>query len=100
MGNCRQYNRMKCHSQCILEEPNGCCHEVMLNNISLGGALVESAEVPYSLYQGKRCSLMLSNAVFINRDCRVVWHDSMHIGVRFMESLFADQESLGSPVLS
>lgn len=87
MGGHREHSRIKCESHCILMEPDGSFYEVLLEDISLGGALVE-VKCDTRLRVGDLCDLMLSDnsAVFpMKRTGRIVRFDSKrNVGVCFL----------------
>lgn len=92
MGSQRQYIRVKCDSECILMELDGNTYEALLEDISLGGALITVNDgVPDGLQVGDVCNLMLccnSDSCPTKHSCRVVRHDSVSMGVRFLTNRF------------
>jgi c-di-GMP-binding flagellar brake protein YcgR len=88
MGSRRQYTRFDCDSECIQMEIHGDTYDVLLEDLSLGGALVKvSNGVPNSLQVGDMCNLMLCrnpDSCPLKHSCRVVRHDSVSMGVRFL----------------
>ena len=44
MGSKRQYTRFECDSECILMDIDGDTYDVLLENFSLGGALVKVSD--------------------------------------------------------
>jgi c-di-GMP-binding flagellar brake protein YcgR len=88
MGLQRQHKRIKCKSKCILMEPNGDTHEALVEDMSFGGALIKvNTGVPNCLQVDDLCSLMLCSPTDpcpTKISCRVVRHDSVKIGVRFL----------------
>jgi c-di-GMP-binding flagellar brake protein YcgR len=88
MGNQRRHIRIKGNSsECTLVDHLNSSHEALLEDISLGGALITMREgVPYSLQVGNVCSLMLRynpNLFHTSHNCKVVRHDSVKVGVNF-----------------
>lgn len=90
MGSQRQYIRVKDDSKCILMELDGSTYEALLEDISLGGALIKvSNGVPKSLNVGDKCNLMLCSNPDVcpsKLSCRVVRHDSVNMGIRFLST--------------
>lgn len=88
MGSNRQYIRIKCDSQCILMETDGSAYQALLEDISLGGALIKVSDgVPNKLQVGDVCNLMLCHnpdSCPVKHSCRVVRMDSVNMGVRFL----------------
>jgi c-di-GMP-binding flagellar brake protein YcgR len=88
MGSQRQYIRINGNSECILMELDGDTYEALLEDISLGGALIKvNNGVPKSLQIGDECNLMLCHNPDLcpsKLSCRVVRHDSDCIGIRFL----------------
>ena len=88
MGSQRQYTRVDCDSESILMEIDGDTYDALLEDLSLGGALVRVNDgVPGSVQVGDVCNLMLCNnpdVCPIKHSCRVVRHDSVKLGVRFL----------------
>ncbi len=73
-------------------EIDGNTFEALLEDISLGGAFIKVNDgVPESLQVGDVCSLTLcynSDSSPGKHSCRVVRHDSVSIGVRFLTNRF------------
>jgi len=88
MGNQRQYVRTECESQCVLMDLDGNTYKALLENISLGGAMVTMSDgIPQSLKIGDVCDLLLCNDPELcpaKNTCRVVRHTTAHIGVTFL----------------
>ena len=89
MGCQRQYVRMKGDSaNCILMELDGNSYRALLENISLGGALIKvSDSVPYGLQVGDECTLTLcsdTGSCSSRHFCRVVRHDAANMGIQFL----------------
>ena len=87
MDNQRQYTRFECDSECILMEIDGDTYDVLLENLSLGGALVKVSDgVSNSLQVGEMCGLMFHdnlNMNFENHTGKIVRLDSGSVGVSF-----------------
>ncbi len=101
MTNHRQFRRIKCRSRCILEISNGKMYQVLLDDISLGGALVET-DYDAHFQVGDKCKLMLSSfaVVFpIKRSGKVVRRGSGKLGVHFLAPIRLS-ENLHSDALS
>jgi c-di-GMP-binding flagellar brake protein YcgR len=92
MANQRQYIRIKSDSKCIVTDDDGGSFEAMLQNISLGGALIQvSNGVPANLAVGDICRLMLClnvDSCPIKHTCRVVRYDMVSMGVHFLTDTF------------
>lgn len=88
MANQRQYVRIKCDSDCVITDDDGSTYEAMLQDISLGGALIKVQDgIPVSLEVGDICKLILClniDSCSIKQICRVVRHDSVNMGVSFL----------------
>jgi c-di-GMP-binding flagellar brake protein YcgR len=88
----RQYIRIKSHSACILIGLDGHPYEALLDNLSLNGALIKVKNgVPNSVHVGDNCGLMLFNVQNVHperRSCRVVRHDLINVGVKFLGHKF------------
>lgn len=80
-------SRIKCNSLCILN-CKGCSYSVMLENLSLEGALLKTnSAVLNRLNPDDMCDLMLCNDTALcptKYSCKVVRFDSEGIGVQFM----------------
>ncbi|HIJ86302.1 MAG TPA: PilZ domain-containing protein [Desulfuromonadales bacterium] len=89
MGDQRLYTRVKGDSaNCILMELDGKSYQAMLEDISLGGALIKISEgVPHGLHIGDDCSLELcsaSNSCSSKHLCRVVRCNFGSMGIKFI----------------
>lgn len=88
MGNQRQYTRVECDSECILMEIDGDTYEVLLENLSLGGAFITMKNgIPNNLHVGAACNLMLCSdpgSCPTKHFCRVVRHGPSNMGVTFL----------------
>jgi hypothetical protein len=89
MGNQRLYTRVKGDSaNCILMELDGRSYQALLENISIGGALIKVSEgVPYGLQVGDECTLTLcsdSGSCSSRHFCRVVRCDYVNMGIQFL----------------
>ena len=88
MGSQRQYTRFECDSESILMELDGNTFDVLLENLSIGGALVKVSDgIPQNLNVGDICSLMLCDnpdSCPVKHSCRVIRLDSVNMGVRFL----------------
>jgi hypothetical protein len=85
----RQFRRIKCRTRCILEISNGDMYQVLLDDISLGGALVQ-VDCDTHLQVGDRCELMLSSfaVVFpVKRSGQVARLDSGKLGINFLSPI-------------
>jgi c-di-GMP-binding flagellar brake protein YcgR len=69
-------------------ELDGNTFDVLLENLSIGGALVKVSDgVPQNLNVGDICSLMLCDnpdSCPVKHSCRVIRLDSVNMGVRFL----------------
>jgi c-di-GMP-binding flagellar brake protein YcgR len=92
MANQRQYIRIKSDSKCTVTDDDGSSYVAMLQNISLGGALIQVKNgIPANLAVGDICRLMLCpNADYcpIKYTCRVVRYDLVSMGVQFLTDTF------------
>ena len=88
MGSKREHLRVNCSSPCILNY-DGIGYQVLLDNISLSGALVKVGnEPPDSLYIGATVDLMLCNNTDLcptKYACKVVRLESSDIGINFQK---------------
>ena len=89
MGDQRLYTRVKGDSaNCILMELDGKSYQAMLEDISLGGALIKISEgVPHGLNIGDECSLTLcsaSDSCSSKHFCRVVRCNFTSMGIKFL----------------
>lgn len=87
MDNRREYTRVECDSECILMEIDGDTYSALLEDLSLGGALITMRSGTPSLHVGDACSLMLCSdpgSCPTKHFCRVVRHGSAKIGVTFL----------------
>jgi c-di-GMP-binding flagellar brake protein YcgR len=88
MDNRRQYTRVECDSECILMEIDGDTYDVLLDDLSLGGAFITMRNgLPNSLNVGDACSLMLCSdpgSCPTKHFCRVVRQGSVNMGVTFL----------------
>ena len=92
MANQRQYIRTKSDSKCVVTVDDGSTYEAMLQDISLGGALIKVKDgIPVSLEVGDICRLMLClnvDSCPIKHTCRIVRYDSVGMGVQFLTNAF------------
>ena len=83
----RLHTRIKCRSHCMLVEPIGIINRALLEDISLGGALIiMNDEVPNSLNVGDKCDLLVCNDLYTYSAkyfCKIVRRDHRNIGVNF-----------------
>ncbi len=87
MGSRRQYDRIKCDSQCVLMDADGDIFEALLEDISVGGAMITvNGGIPKSLSDGDVCSLMLRHDTTLSRSCNIVWCGSENMGISFLTS--------------
>lgn len=85
MGSRRQYDRIKCESECVLMDTDGDIFDALLEDISIGGAMITiHGGVPQSLSEGDVCRLMLRNDAALSRFCNVVWRGSENMGISFI----------------
>ena len=88
MANQRQYIRSKSDSECIVTDEAGNSYGAVLQDISLGGALIQIRDgVLASLDVGDICRMMLCTNVDscpIKHTCRIVRFDSVSMGVQFL----------------
>ena len=88
----RKHIRIKCHSTCILIGHDEYPYEASLENISLNGALIKVHNgVPNSIQVGVECGVMVCNPLnvcSVRRPCRVIRHDSVNMGVKFLTNRF------------
>lgn len=83
----RQYIRINSHSKCIITSSDGSVFSAMLDNISLGGALVRMHEaVPLSLNVGDECSLTPALCP-VKFACRIVRIHHTDAGVSFLNHI-------------
>lgn len=91
MGDQRLYTRVKGDSaNCILMELDGKSYQAMLEDISLGGALIKVSEgVPNGLHIGDECTLVLyssSDTCSSKHFCRVVRCNYASMGIKFISA--------------
>jgi c-di-GMP-binding flagellar brake protein YcgR len=88
----RHHIRIKCHSHCILIGLDNHPYEALLVNLSLNGALIKvNNGVPDSIHVGAECGLMLCHILNVcseKRPCRVIRHDLVNLGVKFLTHRF------------
>ena len=88
MGSTRKYSRINCDSPCIMNY-GGFNYQALLDNISLGGALVKVGnEQAVSLNIGATVDLLLCSNPDLcpaKYTCEVIWHASSDIGVSFLK---------------
>ena len=87
----RQYTRSLCFARCLLVGADGSNHEVLMKNISYGGALLKPLEggIPESLAVNKDCSLMMCRNPELcpsRYACTIVWMEEEHFGVEFIDN--------------
>lgn len=86
MGSKREHLRVRCESPCILNY-EGINYQALLDNISLGGALVKVSDMqPERLYIGAVVNLMLCSNPDLcptKYTCKVIRLDSPDIGIKF-----------------
>ena len=85
MASRREYIRVACEAPCILNY-KGINYHALLENFSLGGALVKVDNVhPDSLYIGAAVNLTVFNNDLspMKHSGKVIWLDSSDIGVKF-----------------
>ncbi|HIJ96204.1 MAG TPA: PilZ domain-containing protein [Desulfuromonadales bacterium] len=77
-------------SNCILMELDGTTYHALLENISLGGALIKvDEETPNSLQVGDECTLILcsdSGSCSSKHLCRVARCNFANMGIQFLTS--------------
>lgn len=89
MGSRRQYNRVECDLPITLMDRSGSIYDAMLENISVGGALIMVKDgIPNSLHDGDQCNLMLHHETAIKYSFRIIRHDSENVGVTCTQSEF------------
>jgi hypothetical protein len=89
MGEQRSHTRVEGgSSNCILMELDGSTYHALLENISLGGALIKIDEnVPNSVQIGDECTLLLcsdSGSCSSKHFCRVVRCNFANMGIQFL----------------
>jgi c-di-GMP-binding flagellar brake protein YcgR len=88
MANQRQYIRIKSDSECVVTDGAGNTHGAVLQDISLGGALIHVKDgVLANLEVGDICRMMLcdnAESCPIKHTCRIVRFDSVSMGVQFI----------------
>ncbi|MFZ4858446.1 MAG: PilZ domain-containing protein [Desulfuromonadaceae bacterium] len=88
MANHRQHIRNLSNAECALTDDAGNTYRAMLQNISLGGALIKIKDgVLTGLEVGDICKMMLcdnADACPIKHTCRVVRFESVSMGVQFL----------------
>ena len=92
MANQRQHSRKKSDAECVVTDEVGNTYGAMLQNISLGGALIKVKDgVLASLEVGDICKMLLcdnADSCPIKQTCRVVRFDSVSLGVQFLTDTF------------
>jgi c-di-GMP-binding flagellar brake protein YcgR len=92
MANQRQHIRSKSDAECVVSDDTGNSYGAMLQNISIGGALIKVKDgVIAGLEVGDICRMMLcdnSESCPIKHTCRVVRFDSVSMGVQFLTDTF------------
>ncbi len=90
MASQRQSSRINCESHCVLMDCGGSNYEALLENISLGGALIKVRDgVPSGLRVGDICSLAICDnpeSCTLKQFCKVVRYDDLFMGVSFVTS--------------
>ena len=88
MANQRQHTRDKCNSECNVTDRAGNTYGAVLQDISLGGALIKVKDgVLAGLEVGDICRMLLcdnADSCPIKRTCRVVRFESVSMGVQFL----------------
>ena len=85
MASRREHDRIKSESPCFLVDDDGDIFDALLEDISQGGALIMvDGGVPQSISVGDACNLMLRYDTTHSRPCRVVWSDSINMGISFL----------------
>ena len=92
MANQRQHVRNKSDAECIVTDDAGNTYGAMLQNISLGGALIKVKDgVLASMEVGDICRMLLcdqADSCPIKRICRVVRLESVSLGVQFLTDTY------------
>lgn len=88
MANQRQHTRNTSDAECVVTDNAGNSYGALLQNISLGGALVKVKDgVLAGLEVGDICKMLLcdnADSCPIKRTCRVVRFESVSMGVQFL----------------
>ncbi|MDD2732551.1 MAG: PilZ domain-containing protein [Desulfuromonadaceae bacterium] len=88
MANQRQYIRIKSDSECVVTDGAGNTHGAVLQDISLGGALIHVRDGVIANFEvGDICRMMLcddADSCPIKHTCKVVRFDSVSMGVQFL----------------
>jgi c-di-GMP-binding flagellar brake protein YcgR len=86
MASHREFTRTKCESQPILMNLSGRTYSALLEDISIGGALIMVKDgIPRNLLDGDVCSFVFSHDdTSLIHTCRVIRHDSVEMGVCFL----------------
>lgn len=88
MGSKREFLRVNCDSACVIDY-KGTSHQALLENLSLGGALIKVGnDLQLNLQIGDLCGLMLcSNPDMCptKYSCMVTRIDSADVGIFFLK---------------
>lgn len=88
MGSKREFLRICTAAPCILNY-DGINYQTLLENISLGGALVKAPnDIPNRLHVGDECGLMLCSDIDLcptRFSCVVTRSGSLGIGIKFQK---------------
>ena len=85
----RRFTRAQGHSaSCTLVKSAGDSYQAILENISVGGALIKMSEnAPHSLNAGDKCTVTLCNntgPLASEYTCQIVWCDLGRLGIQFI----------------
>ena len=88
MGSQRQNLRIRCASHCIVLDHEGGTCQALLEDVSMGGALLKVDEhIPPHLQVGDTCDLVFcygTDDLSLRHPCRVIRRDSAQMAVSFI----------------
>ena len=87
----RVHTRSLCFDRCLLVGSDGINHDVVIENISDGGALLKTLEggIPKSLKVNRDFSYLLHRKPELNLSrysCTIVWMEEVNFGVEFLHN--------------
>ena len=89
MPNRRKHPRSQCNTDCLLVSPDGFKQNVIMQNISLGGALLKNLQggIPDNLKVNKDYSLIVGNesSPATRYACTIIRMNQEHFAVAFLE---------------
>jgi len=86
--NRRKHPRSECNTDCLLVSPDGIEHNVIMQDVSLGGALLKNLQgaIPDNVEVNMDYSLMVyESSPAIQYACSIIRMDQDHFAVAFLE---------------